>query len=114
MKALEAMPAHRAFSLLEDNPRHGSTGLYRCACAIPFGARMVRVAAGHGRRDGRLQPADDSYTDFLIHAPAADVVEAAVSITAAEFEAGRDDALIEMRNRCGACGLCARFGIKPP
>jgi hypothetical protein len=52
--------------------------------------------------------------DFLIHAPAADVVEAAVSITAAEFEAGRDDALIEMRNRCGACGLCARFGIKPP
>ena len=51
--------------------------------------------------------------DFLMHAPARDALIGA-ALTAAEFEALREPALLEMRARCHACGLCASLGLTPP
>jgi hypothetical protein len=51
--------------------------------------------------------------DFLMHAEARDALIGA-SVTAGEFDALREPALVEMRARCRACGLCARLGLTPP
>lgn len=53
--------------------------------------------------------------DFLLHGPeGAAVAAGGEKLTAAQFEELRAHALDEMRARCGACGLCARFGREPP
>lgn len=52
--------------------------------------------------------------DFLVHSEAAAIAGPAGSLTAAEMDSLRDEALSMMRAYCGACGLCARLGIEPP
>jgi hypothetical protein len=52
--------------------------------------------------------------DFLEHAPARDVAVAGVKLTAAQFDAERENAIRELRARCATCGRCALFGLKPP
>lgn len=52
--------------------------------------------------------------DWLQHAPARPIMGPRVTLTAAEMEAEREAALAHLRSLCHACGLCARFDIKPP
>lgn len=52
--------------------------------------------------------------DFLMHAAATAVLTTAGPLTAEEVDDLRPAALDEMRAVCGACGLCAQFGRKPP
>jgi hypothetical protein len=52
--------------------------------------------------------------DWLQHAPARPVMGPGVRLSAAEMEVERENALAYLRSLCGACGLCARFDVKPP
>lgn len=52
--------------------------------------------------------------DFVMHTQAHDIASGGIGISAAEFEANREAALAALRAQCGACGLCAVFGLIPP
>jgi hypothetical protein len=60
------------------------------------------------------RPQMERTRDFLEHAPAQDVASAGMRMSAAEFDAERENAIRELRLRCAACGRCALFGVEPP
>lgn len=52
--------------------------------------------------------------DFLMHAAATAMLTAAGPLSMQEVDELRPAALADLRATCGACGLCAQYGRKPP
>lgn len=52
--------------------------------------------------------------DFLMHEEATPLADGDGGVSAEEFQAGRAEALAQMRRGCGACGLCAQHGVPLP